>query len=171
MKGLLLGQGAFRFDPTGERIGPAPDAMMLHHVFSGGALEGPFLHLRVLPGGGEWASVRGDGVATVESRHSLQTSRDEYVFARFSGVYDFGNDGYENVLFDRPLQGLARVEVAIRYHAAASEYRWLNRLLCIGLGERDFTRSLLAVRVYGFGEYAAFVLEQQRARINDGRKS
>lgn len=149
---FLLARAIFSFSPSSERLGPAPDAIVFHHVFARGVLKGPYARLRAVRGGSEWGTLRGDGVLTVESQHVLMTERREFVFATLSGMYDLGDDGFEDGLRAGGLSGRARAEVAIRYCASGAEYRWLNRLVCIGLGERDFTRSTLSLDIYGLRE-------------------
>ena len=157
MNGQLLASGTFWFAQSPERIGPAPDALAAHHVLSSGLLAGPLIPMLTVQSGGEWFTLRGDGVATVEGRHTLRTAAQEFVFARISGLYDLGEDGFERGLHCGGLQGTARAELAVRYHTASSRYCWLNRLQCLVLGERDFSNSSLMASIYGFGEYAAFV--------------
>lgn len=159
MNGLLLASGTFWFEQSPERIGPAPDALVAHHVLSSGILAGSLIPMLVVQSGGEWLTLRGDGVAIVEGRHALRLAH-EFVFARITGLYDLGEDGFERGLVGEGLQGAARAELAVRFHTASPSYCWLNRLQCLVLGERDFTNCSLTVDVYGFGQYAAFVAER-----------
>jgi len=155
----LLASGTFWFAPSPERIGPAPDALAAHHLLSSGLLAGPLIPMLTVQSGGEWFTLRGDGVAAVEGRHTLRTAAQEHVFARVSGIYDLGEDGFERGLHADGLHGTARAELAVRYHTASPRYCWLNRLQCLVLGERDFSNSSLTVGIYAFGEFAAFVAE------------
>lgn len=159
MNGRLLASGTFWFARSWERIGPAPDALVAHHVLSSGILAGPLVPMLVVQSGGEWLTLRGDGVANVEGRHTLRIAAQEFVFARVSGLYDLGDDGFENGLLDDGLQGTARAELAVRFHTASPGYSWLNRLQCLLLGERNFSNSSLTADIYGFGQYAAYIAE------------
>lgn len=159
MNGQLLASGTFWFAQYPERIGPAPDALAAHHLLSSGLLAGPLIPKLTVQSGDEWLTLRGDGIATVEGRHTLRTAAQEFVFARITGLYDLGEDGFENGLLAEGLQGTARAELVVRYHTASPRYCWLNRLQCLVLGERDFSNSSLTASIYGFGEFAAFVAE------------
>jgi hypothetical protein len=163
MNGLLLASGTLWFERSPERVGPAPDALASHHLLASGILAGSMIPMLVAQSGGEWLTLRGDGIAIVEGRHALRLAAQEFVFARVSGLYDLGEEGFERGLHGDGLQGTARAELSVRFHTASPSYCWLNRLQCLVLGERDFTNCSLTVDIYGFGQYAAFVAEQQES--------
>jgi hypothetical protein len=146
--GHLLAEAKLEFHVEHQRIGPAPDAILLHYTVGSGKLEGPSVSLTAVPyGGGEWGTMRGDGVIALESGHMLRTADDELVYSTFSGVYDAGDRGYEDAL-DDALASSVRAEVAIRFYTAAKDYRWLNRGQFVGLGRRDFGSRTLALRIF-----------------------
>jgi hypothetical protein len=150
--GHLLAEAKLEFHVDHHHIGPAPDLIVLHYTVGSGKLQGPSVNLTVVPyGGGEWGTMRGDGVISLESRHTLRTPGDDLVYSTFSGVYDAGDEGYEEAL-DDALASSVRAEVAIRFYTAAKDYRWLNRGQFVGLGARDFGSRTLALRIFRLDE-------------------
>src|SRR5271168_5332014 len=91
MSAVHLAMGTIRFEPTLERIGPSPDALLSHYAVAGGDVQGPALEALTVQSGSEWTSLRGDGIASVEARHTLRTASNGLIFARFAGIYDLGD--------------------------------------------------------------------------------
>jgi hypothetical protein len=144
----LLAIARFDFDAQHHRIGPAPDEVILLYTIASGRLEGPGVDLSVIPGcSGECGIMRGDGMIALESRQLLRSPGDDLVYATFSGFYDLGNDGYVDALDDL-LAASACAQITVRFYTAAKNYRWLNRLQFIGIGQRDFTTRTLALRIF-----------------------
>jgi hypothetical protein len=157
MSAVHLAMGTIRFDPELERIGPSPDALVSHYAVAGGDVQGPLLAALTVQSGSEWTCLRGDGIASVEARHTLRTASDALIFASLTGIYDLGERAYEDVLMGERLGGFARAELSLRYQTDQPDYRWLNRLQCIAIGKRDFTHSRLTIDIYRFNESAALV--------------
>jgi Protein of unknown function (DUF3237) len=150
--GKLLGEALLGFAPEHYRIGPAPDEIILHYVIASGTFHGARLRLSAIPNcGAEWNRVGGDGVMAFESRQVLQSPSGDLVCASFSGIYDLGDDGYVDALGDA-LTSKAGAEVAIRFQTGSKIYRWLNRELFIGRGQRDFAARTLRLRIFSVDE-------------------
>jgi Protein of unknown function (DUF3237) len=144
----LLAAGKVDFQPDHHHIGPAPDEIILHYVIASGALHGPRIELDVVANyGQEWDMVRGDGIIAFESRQLLRSPTGALVFATFSGLYDVGDDGYVDALDDM-LTSKVPAEFVVRFYAAAQEYRWLNRELFVGHGERDFSLGTFGLQIF-----------------------
>lgn len=144
----LLAEGTLTFTPQHFRIGPAPDDIVLFYTVASGTFEGPQLHLAHVPNtGAECNRVRGDGVILVESGQLLCTSAGDLFYVKASGSYDVGDDGYVDAL-DDALKSNARAELAIRFYTAADNYRWLNRIQFVGLGQRDFAARTLSLQIF-----------------------
>src|SRR6201989_2423591 len=56
-----------------QKIGPVPHGTRVTAPISDGRFEGPRLRGRVLPGGGDWTLLRGDGVLELDLRVTLET--------------------------------------------------------------------------------------------------
>ena len=146
-----IGETFLRYDPKQYIIGPAPDEILLHQALDSGEIRGPRLNLTAVPRvGGEWSTIRGDGIVYVESRYLFRTDADGLVCATFSGVYETGHDGYADAL-DGTLSLAARAILAIRFFTAEGGYRWLTRPQYLGVGERDFASHTFAAQVFEAG--------------------
>jgi Protein of unknown function (DUF3237) len=142
-----LAEAALDFDPEYYRIGPAPDEVVFYYAIAWSTFEGPGFHLSAVSNcGGEWCTMRGDGVISFESKHVLRTQAGELVYTTFSGVYDVGEDGYVDAL-DDSLCSTAHAAMTIRFYTAAKNHRWLNRTHFIAAGRREFGAHRLRVRV------------------------
>src|SRR3954447_9908818 len=56
-----------------QRIGAVPHGARVTALIAGGQFDGPRLRGTVLPGGGDWTLLRGDGVLELDLRITLQT--------------------------------------------------------------------------------------------------
>src|SRR2546421_8448893 len=56
-----------------QKIGPVPHGTRLTAPITDGHFEGPRLRGKVLPGGGDWTLLRGDGVLELDLRLTLET--------------------------------------------------------------------------------------------------
>jgi hypothetical protein len=146
--GRLLAEANVEFKPDHHLIGPTPDEIMLHYVVASGMFRGPGIELAALANcGEEWDTVRADGVIAFESKHVLRSRSGELVCASFTGLYDVGDDGYVDALDDL-LNSKVPAEFVVRFYTAAREYRWLNRALFVGRGERDFSLHTFGLQIF-----------------------
>jgi hypothetical protein len=144
----LLAEAEVDFKPDHHLIGPTPDELMLHYVVASGIFHGPHIQLAAIANcGEEWDTVRADGVIAFESKHVLQSRAGELVCASFTGLYDVGDDGYVDALDDL-LTSKAPAEFVVRFYTAAKDYRWLNRALFVGHGERDFSLHTFGLQIF-----------------------
>jgi Protein of unknown function (DUF3237) len=124
-------------------IGPVPLGSRSVFPIVGGQFEGPRVRGKVLPGGGDWALLRSDGVLELDLRITLQTDDGALIYMTFTGL----RHGPADVI-----AGLGRGEVvdparyyfrtAPRFETASEKYSFLNRLLAIGSGENQPTGAV-----------------------------
>jgi len=120
-----------------QKIGIVPHGTRTIVPIRGGSFEGPLLHGRVLPGGGDWTLSRSDGVLELDLRLTLETDDGALIHLTSWGM----RHGPPEVL-----AALARGEVvdsasyyfrtAPRFEAATEKYAFLNRLIAVGTGDR-----------------------------------
>jgi hypothetical protein len=124
-----------------EVIGPVPDGIRVNFYNAGGLVSGPRIRGKVRAAGGDWLTVRRDGVALLDARVTFETEDGALVLVVYGGVIDFGETGYDS--FARgELPAMARIRSGPRFLTAHPNYTWLNRLHCIGVGEyRAATRT------------------------------
>lgn len=130
-----------------EVIGPTPEGLRVNAYVTGGKVTGPRIKGKVLPVGGDWLTVRPDGVGILNVRATLETEDGALIYISYQGVGDLGEDGYQNFLDGNP-PGKFPLHVAPRFLTAHPDYLWVNRLQCVNVGEADLANSVVAYDVY-----------------------
>lgn len=122
-------------DPP-QLVGPTPLGMRQIFPVRGGAFEGQRFKGQVLPGGGDWALIRSDGVVQIDVRATLRTGDDALVYCTYDGLIVASQE-----VFGRIFRGQ---EVPLdeyyfytnpMFQTAAPQYQWLNQLIAIGRGK------------------------------------
>jgi len=103
-----------------QEIGSTPQGALTIFPVVGGSFEGDRLRGKVLAGGGDWVSVRGDGTFTLDLRVTLETDDGALIHMTFTGIRDDANHYFRT---------------APRFETAEPKYAFLNRLLAVGIGE------------------------------------
>jgi hypothetical protein len=106
-----------------QKIGAVPHGTRVTVPIASGHFEGPRLRGKVLPGGGDWTLLRGDGVLELDLRLTLETDDGALIHMTLEGIRD---DFAPGAPYFRTLA---------RFEAAEPKYRFLNRLLAVGTGE------------------------------------
>lgn len=117
-----------------EVIGPAPEGIRVNFYSSGGEFSGPRLNGKVRAVGGDWVTVRTDGIAYLDVRTTFEADDGALILVTYLGTIDFGEDGYGKFLRGE-LPPVARLRTSPRFVTSHPEYAWLNRLFCLGIGE------------------------------------
>src|SRR6202451_2066259 len=120
-----------------QKIGAGPHGTRVTAPIASGHFEGPRLRGRVLPGGGDWTLLRGDGVLELDLRVTLETDDGALIHLASFGL----RHGPPEVL-----AALARGEsvdpatyyfrTTPRFETADPKYAFLNRLLAVSTGDR-----------------------------------
>ena len=120
-----------------QKIGAVPHGTRVTAPIAGGHFEGPRLRGKVLPGGGDWTLLRGDGVLELDLRVTLETDDGALIYMASFGL----RHGPPEVI-----AALARGEAvdpgayyfrtAPRFETAHQKYAFLNRLLAVSTGDR-----------------------------------
>ena len=135
------------FESHAEAIGPVAEGIRVNFYNQGGEVTGPKLQGRCRSVGGDWLTVRTDGVAIIDVRTTLESHDGALIAITYSGVADLGNDGYQRFL-DGNLPARLTLHVVPRCQTAHPGYLWLNRVQCLGIGEADLERSQVSFDVY-----------------------
>jgi hypothetical protein len=130
-----------------EIVGPVPEGIRVNFYVTGGGIAGPRLNGRVRPVGGDWLTIRRDGMGVLDVRITLETADGAVIDAAYRGLGDLGPDGYEKFLRGElpPALPLRTSPVMRTAHPA---YQWLQRELMVGLGVADFVKSEARYDVY-----------------------
>ena len=133
-------------DPP-EVIGPVPGGIRANFYVVEGEITGPRLRGRVRPVGGDWFTVRTDGVGILDVRATFESHDGALIEIAFTGVGDLGQDGYQKFLRQElPLS--LQLRVAARFRTAHPDYEWLNRVQCIGVGEINMAPLKVRFDIY-----------------------
>jgi len=120
-----------------RELGETPQGRRRIIDITGGSFSGAKLSGRVLPGGADWQIVRGDGVACLDARYTLETTDGALIYVE--------NRGYRHGPKEAiaALERGAQVDPALYYmrttpwfETSDPRYAWLNRIVCVGTGAR-----------------------------------
>jgi hypothetical protein len=117
-----------------EVVGPLPEGLRVNFYSTGGEITGPRLQGKLRPVGGDWVTVRKDGIALLDVRTTFETHDGALILVTYQGVIDLGGDGYDKFLRGE-LPSIAQIRISPRFSASHPDYVWLNRLHCLGVGE------------------------------------
>jgi hypothetical protein len=135
-------------DRLPEVIGETPEGLRITYPLAeGGTVRGPRLNGTILHRGGDWMRIRPDGIGIADVRVLIRTDAGALVMGEYSGVVDFGADGYAALAARRP-PAQAWAQLTPRYVTAARELQWLNRLQCVGLGRVTMKTLLVEYDLY-----------------------
>jgi hypothetical protein len=119
-----------------QKLGAVPHGTRLIVPVTGGDFEGPRLRGKILPGGGDWLLLRGDGVLELDLRITLETDDHALIYMTFQGLRHGPPDA---------IAALGRGEVVDparyyfrtvpRFETSADTYAFLNRIVAVGAGE------------------------------------
>ena len=104
-----------------QDIGSTPQGTLTIFPVIGGSFEGERLRGKVLPGGGDWVTARGDGTVTLDLRVTLETDDEGLIHMTFTGLRDDANHYFRTVP---------------RFETAVPKYAFLNRLIAVASGDR-----------------------------------
>jgi hypothetical protein len=120
-----------------QKIGAVPHGARVTAPVPSGHFEGPRLRGNVLPGGGDWTLLRGDGVLELDLRLTLKTDDGALIHMTSFGL----RHGPPEVL--AALSHGEAVDPATyyfrttpRFETAHPKYAFLNRLLAVASGDR-----------------------------------
>ena len=100
-----------------------------------------------MPGGGDWLSIRADGVGELDVRVVLQTDDDALIYMHYPGVLYFPPQTKARIKAGEAVEDSAYyMRSTPRFETGDDRYDWLNRILSVGVGRR--TESGVAYEVY-----------------------
>lgn len=115
-------------------IGAAPAGNRQVFIVKGGTFEGPRIKGTLLPGGGDWALMRPDGVQ-LDVRATAQTDDGALIYAAYSGLIIAAPDVFSRLVSgeDVPLSEYYFYTNPM-FQTGSEKYAWLNQLIAIGRG-------------------------------------
>ena len=104
---------------------------------TGGRFRGARLSGRVLPGGADWQVIRADGVADLDARYTLETEDGALIYVRNRGYRHGPPEVLQTLAAGLPVDPtLYYMRTTPWFETSAERYKWLNRVVCVGTGER-----------------------------------
>jgi Protein of unknown function (DUF3237) len=130
-----------------EIIGPLAEGLRLNFYATGGEVFGPKMRGRLRPVGGDWLSLRADGIGVLDVRATLELEDGALIYTTYGGIADLGPDGYERFLAGNP-PAKVQLRITPRYYTGHPAYLWANRLQCLGIGEVDMQQLRVSYDIY-----------------------
>lgn len=129
-------------------MGPGPFGVRMFFEVAEGKLEGPRVHGRVLPGGGDWLLVGTGGWGRMDVRAQFETDEGAVIYAQFRGVIEMNEAvsqalalGQETQFDDQYFRMVPWLETG------DPGYSWMNQAAFLGMGR--FTPGLaIEYRLY-----------------------
>lgn len=129
-------------------IGPSSHGLRRVVPILGGAVKGPRLAGRVVPGGADWQYVRPDGVLSVEAKYTLEADDGTLIMVTNRGMRHGPAEVIERIGRgeDVPASAYYFRTVAELEAPLGGPYEWMNKALFIGIAERKAAAAI--VRFY-----------------------
>jgi len=138
----FLGTVSVHLGKPPEDLGVLQEGLRRTFYILSGSCVGPRLNATIRPVGADWMVIQRDGVAIPNVRTTWETPEGALLYGEYSGVFDLGEQGYENALRNQ-FPTLPVVQLAPRFSTSHPRYLWLNRLQCVGIGQVDMDRLLV----------------------------
>ena len=120
-----------------QELGDAPRGRRRIINITGGTFRGERLSGKVLPGGADWQVIRGDGVADLDARYTLETSDGALIYVRNHGYRHGPADVLKKLAAGEDVDpALYYMRTSPLFETGDARYAWLNRLICVGTGAR-----------------------------------
>jgi hypothetical protein len=137
------------FDPA-MLVYEVPSGLRIDAIASGGTVRGPRLEAEILPGGGDWLQLAGDGIGRMDVRATFRTPDGAVLHYRSTGRIVLGDDARQRFLAGETIQAdEVHGRTAPLFETAAETYRWLNGVLALGrvleLSQRHIRYELFVV--------------------------
>jgi Protein of unknown function (DUF3237) len=121
----------------------------VNHDVAGEEVAGPKVQGRLRPVGADWRTIRRDGVGVLDVRATIETDDGVPISVWYSGIADFGENGYEEAVHGRAAaRSATAICISPRFQTSHPNDSWLNRTHCLSIGRRYPERSEVAYNLY-----------------------
>jgi hypothetical protein len=131
-----------------EIIGETPEGIKVNWYISSGEFSGPKLNGKIRPVGGDWMTIRRDGIGLMDVRATLKTTDGALIYISYLGYFDLGEDGYEKFL-KKKWPPTPPTRTTPRLSTDHHKYLWVNRLQCFGIGQVIMKEPIYEYDLYG----------------------
>jgi hypothetical protein len=121
-----------------QSLGATPFGERRIVTVTGGSFEGPKLRGTVVPNsGGDWILVRADGATQLDVRITLETDDGAPIYMTYRGIRAGPPEVIERLNRGEPVDPSEYYfRTAPWFETGSEKYGWLNRIVCVALGER-----------------------------------
>ena len=120
-----------------QEFGATPQGTRRIIQITGGTFTGARLHGRVLPGGADWQVTREDGVAVLDTRYTLETHDGALIYVQNRGLRHGLPETMKKLsLGEKVDASLYYMRTQPSFETGDARYAWLNKIICVGSGER-----------------------------------
>jgi hypothetical protein len=130
-----------------EVIGPLAEGIRANFHFAGGDVDGPKLRGKFRPVGGDFVTLRRDGIGILDIRGTIETHDGALIYEFGTGLAYGAEDAYERAI-KRDLAPTTPLRAVVRLQTAHPEYVWVNRLQFVSIGELVRARSEVRADLY-----------------------
>ncbi|SEL00808.1 DUF3237 domain-containing protein [Rhodococcus maanshanensis] len=119
-------------------VGKGPFGHRTIFTAAGGSFDGPRLRGEVLTGGGDWGLYRPDGGLALDVRLTLRTDDGAHLHVTYGGRWIVPADLRADIVDPTKRTGIDPAQYYFRtaplFETGATQYAWLNDIVCIGSG-------------------------------------
>jgi hypothetical protein len=129
-----------------QKIGAVPHGIRVTAPIASGHFEGPRLRGKVLPGGGDWTLLRGDGVLELDLRITLETDDGALIHMTSFGLRYGPPEAIAALAHGENVDPASYYfRTTPRFETSHPKYAFLNRLLAVASGDRRATGPIYTI--------------------------
>lgn len=121
-----------------QDLGMTPRGQRLVFIVSGGTFVGPDLKAELLPGGGDWLTLRPDGTAEMDVRGTMRTDDGALIHMYYNGRIVVPEDIAPQVMDHMSEDPVDPSHYYMRsapfFETSSAKYAWLNGIAAVGVG-------------------------------------
>ena len=118
-------------------IGATPGHDRRVGEITGGVFEGDRLRGKLLGGGSDWQSLRGDACMTLDVRMVMETDDGHLIGMTYRGMRHGPKDVMDKIARGETVSPSDYyLRIAPFFETASEKYGWINRMITVGLGHR-----------------------------------
>lgn len=116
-------------------VGAGPLGARAIYDVTGGEFEGPRLRGKILPSGGDWLLLDGDGVGRLDVRATFETDDGARIYVQYYGVVVLDEELQARVAAGEETDfGDTYFAIQPRFETGDPRYAWLNRVVAVAEG-------------------------------------
>lgn len=121
-----------------QQIGKAHFGRRMIAALTGGEVEGDRLRGRVMPSGGDWATIDDNDTLRLDARITFETHDGALIYVSYRGVLRPLSAAHKHARAGGPKTDEEKAEIYFRttptFETGDERYLWLNDIVAVGLG-------------------------------------